>query len=405
MFLQIHTLTSYPASLLNRDDAGQAKRIPWGGVTRTRISSQCLKRHWRVCDGVDAIREIKAGDEESGLAVRSRKIFDTFLRQPLVAEGIDPARVTAVVSAIRDEAYPKKAADEKEEAEGKKGNKRGKADEKEDTVDPKQIIALGRPEIAYLLNVARDLCKVDGDPKREVKSYFTKARRENLKALRLGSGIDTALFGRMATGDLLAERDASLHVAQAFTVHAESAEGEYFSAVDDLQDPSEGRGSAHLDETELTTGLYYGYVVLDVPSLVSNIEAVDAKDWRSADRSLAAETVRRLIRLVATVSPGAKRGATAPYAYANLVLVECGSAQPRSLANAFLRPVSQTPDVVTNAYEALDKYLGDLDRMYATGEQRRYAAVGEPDLASLDECDEESVDSVARWAAARVREG
>ena len=30
MFLQIHTLTAYPASLLNRDDAGLAKRIPFG---------------------------------------------------------------------------------------------------------------------------------------------------------------------------------------------------------------------------------------------------------------------------------------------------------------------------------------------------------------------------------------
>ncbi len=47
MFLQIHTLISYPASLLNRDDAGLAKRIPFGNATRLRISSQCLKRHWR----------------------------------------------------------------------------------------------------------------------------------------------------------------------------------------------------------------------------------------------------------------------------------------------------------------------------------------------------------------------
>ena len=47
MFLQIHTLTAYPASLLNRDDAGLAKRIPFGNAQRLRVSSQCLKRHWR----------------------------------------------------------------------------------------------------------------------------------------------------------------------------------------------------------------------------------------------------------------------------------------------------------------------------------------------------------------------
>ena len=31
-FLQIHTLTSYTAALLNRDDSGLAKRLPYGGV-------------------------------------------------------------------------------------------------------------------------------------------------------------------------------------------------------------------------------------------------------------------------------------------------------------------------------------------------------------------------------------
>lgn len=43
-FIQIHTLHAYPAALLNRDDAGLAKRLPLGNAERTRISSQCLKR-------------------------------------------------------------------------------------------------------------------------------------------------------------------------------------------------------------------------------------------------------------------------------------------------------------------------------------------------------------------------
>src|SRR5208282_6651277 len=46
-FIQIHWLASYPGTLLNRDDSGLAKALPFGGVMRTRISSQCLKRTWR----------------------------------------------------------------------------------------------------------------------------------------------------------------------------------------------------------------------------------------------------------------------------------------------------------------------------------------------------------------------
>ena len=60
-FLQIHTLHSYPAALLNRDDSGLAKRMPFGGSVRTRISSQCLKRHWRMADDEFAVRQHRCG--------------------------------------------------------------------------------------------------------------------------------------------------------------------------------------------------------------------------------------------------------------------------------------------------------------------------------------------------------
>ena len=71
-FLQIHTLHSYPAALLNRDDSGLAKRMPFGGVTRTRISSQCLKRHWRVAQDEYALGRL--GDAAG--SYRSRNIID-----------------------------------------------------------------------------------------------------------------------------------------------------------------------------------------------------------------------------------------------------------------------------------------------------------------------------------------
>ena len=69
-FLQIHTLHSYPAALLNRDDSGLAKRMPFGGATRTRVSSQCLKRHWRMADDEFSVGNIDGSQD----AVRSREI-------------------------------------------------------------------------------------------------------------------------------------------------------------------------------------------------------------------------------------------------------------------------------------------------------------------------------------------
>lgn len=49
-FLQLHLLTAYPPSNLNRDDLGRPKTAVLGGVRRLRISSQSLKRAWRTSE-------------------------------------------------------------------------------------------------------------------------------------------------------------------------------------------------------------------------------------------------------------------------------------------------------------------------------------------------------------------
>ena len=46
--IDLHILQAYPPSLLNRDDMGQPKTVVFGGTTRTRVSSQSLKRAQRL---------------------------------------------------------------------------------------------------------------------------------------------------------------------------------------------------------------------------------------------------------------------------------------------------------------------------------------------------------------------
>ena len=81
-------------------------------------------------------------------------------------------------------------------------------------------------------------------------------------------GIVAALFGRMVTSDPAANVEAPIHVAHAFTVHAEETEGDYFTALDDLD---AGNGTATIQDTELTSGIFYGYSVVDIEQLVSNV--------------------------------------------------------------------------------------------------------------------------------------
>lgn len=393
-FLQIHYLTSYPSALLNRDDAGFAKRIPFGGSVRTRVSSQCLKRHWRTFDGEHSIGEL--GER----SIRSRQTFERFVVQPLVAENMDRSLVEKATELLMAEVLGQSAKAKKKSAES----------ENDSAVETGQITVLGKPEIDYLRSIVRDLVQRSSSVK-ELEAEFkdNKKRAENrtvwaknLKELG-GSGIDAALFGRMVTSDILARRDAAIHVAHAMTVHAESSESDYFSAVDDLVRSDDSLGSGHIGSTELTSGLYYGYVVVDVPLLISNLAGGTSDEANGEDRELAGRVIQNLIHLVATVSPGAKLGSTAPYAYAHWVMVEAGDAQPRTLANAFLTAVRERPDLLANTYNALENHLQGLDRMYGRTGDRVFAALGGEVLDSLAER-KEGLAEVASWAAQRVRE-
>ena len=203
----------------------------------------------------------------------------------------------------------------------------------------------------------------------------------------------------MVTSDPAANIDAAVHVAHAFTVHPEESESDYFSVVDDLQRDDEDAGAAHIGDTELTAGLFYGYAVVDVPALISNLQGCNAQDWLSADRSMGAKVVQHLIHLIATVSPGAKLGSTAPYAYADLMLLEIGARQPRSLANAFRNPPqAQT----TDASAALTAYLTQLDSAYGARETRRLMSVADCDIPNATRL---CLDDLASWAAGAVQSG
>ena len=420
-FLQIHTLTSYPGTLLNRDDAGFAKRLPFGGATRTRVSSQCLKYHWRNFDGEHALYRM----DDVPRSLRSRETFWRRVAQPLIEDGYPAPLVRAVTFALKERLLSDKKA-------GKTDTKKlidpGEKDDPRAELDTNQITIFGVPEVRYLrqlaaekIEAARDDFPVfweNGEVDKDTVADAADAMRDissrdlkkNLKGLRLASGLDAALFGRMATSDVLARGDAAVHVAHAFTTHEEESESDYFSAVDELRRDAPGEsgelGAGHINSQELTSGLFYGYVVVDLPLLVSNLEGMERENWQEADPTLAAEVLRRLLYLVATVSPGAKLGSTAPHSYAQCVFAESGTAQPRTLANAFQNAVSTTGQgVLEGSYEALGRYVADMDDMYGMFTDRRLAAMG-PAAGQLAEAvgvdDTVSVGDIAGWAAGQL---
>lgn len=384
-FLQIHTLHNYPAALLNRDDAGLAKRLPYGDAIRTRISSQCLKRHWRVAEDAFALKNL-----DVPMAVRSRET-PRLIKERLMAAGVTEPLAQLSVEGLR-------AAGLLDKAKELKG---------QDALATGQAVLLGYAEIEYLVQRCAALASEHTEEKalKTAIANFLKEEKKNIEAMRLGCGLESALFGRMVTSDVLASRDAAIYVAHAFTVHEAQVENDYFTVVDDLLQEAGETGSAGIFDTELASGLYYGYLVVDVPQLVANLEGVEIKDWASAtpeQRSLAGRVVQHLLHLVATVSPGAKRGSTAPFEWAKFMLVEAGDWQPRSLAGAFQNALStRQPGLRQAAVQRLSDEIARLDAAYGAPLARRYLSVDEVSVPSAQRL---PMNALAQWARAAVEQ-
>jgi CRISPR system Cascade subunit CasC len=390
-FLQIHFLTSYAGALLNRDDAGLAKRLSYGGAVRTRVSSQCLKRHWRT--SADGWSLAATG---ASLSTRTRDVFRYAMRDSLIAAApsVSEDIIDAAGAALSRGLYGDKADDPKK----------------------RQALLLGWREIDFLTQSLAEIVVAAADAKAAAEAvtamFKGKETKANLSAIRdaagaLAAGLEAALFGRMVTSDPAANTDAAMHVAHAFTVHEQESETDYFTVVDDLKlrEDDADSGSAGIFDTELTSGLYYGYVVIDVPLLVANISGVKPESWAEAstDRELPAKVVQHLVHLIATVSPGAKKGSTAPYAFANTLLIEAGARQPRSLAAAFERPVRGGRDAsLTIAAESvLFGRLLAVDRAYGVDGSRRFLSLTQQQIDGVGSA--MALDEVASWTADRVR--
>jgi len=411
-FIQLHTLTSFPASLLNRDDAGMAKQLPFGGCARTRISSQCLKRHWRTFKGDHDLKSVAA---DLGLSVRSRITFREQVADPLIKDGLPKGIVDAVVEALMHLALGESAkkARERADADGEDaGAEETKGKPKKEAGDPlhtSQVVVLGGKELAFIRELAKSIVPTVTDVKKvdtAIDAKLDKEAKKNLKAT-VNAGLDAAVFGRMVTSDILARCDAAIHVAHAFTVHSAQSEPDYFSAVDDLTREAGETGAGHINSTDLTTGLFYGYVAVDVDLLTKNL---------GGDAELASKTAEALVHLIATVSPGAKLGSTAPHSFAHLVLAEAGNRQPCTLANAFLKPVELRGDGLGNAFAALAQEVCDLDwnfgkrperRHMARGTAERYACLttvpGANGAQPVAVGERQTLDQVATWCAQQVR--
>lgn len=342
-FLQLHLLTFYAPSNLNRDDLGRPKTAMVGGVNRLRVSSQSLKRAWRVSD----VFETKL---EGHLAKRTQRI-GTVIYEHLLALGQTPESAQKLTRQITPVFGKPKAEDDKA------------------PLYTEQLAFIAPEERAAALEFATHLA--NGEKFDAVKQAGEILRQSDAAA-------DLAMFGRMLASNPDYNREAAVQVAHAITTHKSAIEDDYYTAVDDLKTNSEDAGAGFLGEAGFGAGLFYLYLCIDRDLLVKNL---------GGDKKLAAAACATLVEAAATIAPAGKQASYASRARASYILAERGTTQPRSLAAAFLQPVRETEkdgDMMAASIYRLNKLRDDLQTTYGDATESKTMNVsGEGSLADI----------------------
>ena len=325
-FLQLHLLTAYGPSNLNRDDTGRPKSVVFGGVPRLRISSQSLKRAWRTSD-------VFAARLDGHLADRTQRLGKDILDR-LTEGGMDEAQALEVARNIAS-AF---------------GKLKGQSDSQPAFIEQLAFVSPEERDRAFAL-ADQALAQVRaGETVTETQADYLLQRAD--------TAADIAMFGRMLADSPKFNREAAVQVAHAMTTHRANAEDDYYTAVDDLKsrDEPDDAGAGFVGVQEFGSGVFYLYICVDRGLLLRNLG--DTRPIR--DASLAA-----LVEAAATVAPRGKQSSFASRARAFYVLAEKGSAQPRSLAAAFLKPVTGS-DQGGQSIASLEGFRDRLDAAYGS---------------------------------------
>ena len=351
--MDIHMLKNFSATSLNRDDAGQCKTMMFGGITRGRLSSQCVKRPIRKSEDM----RIMFADLDEKLSTHTRMVpllvCDT-LRNEGVAEEYLDVIADAIISITK-----KDSADDEAKEDTGKAKKKEKKKEKWNEKSSAQVIILSDADIRCMTDFAREKL-ADQPDVATFKKEFAGALQQKMKdtALIRDISYDIAMFGRMATNSYFRTVDGVVYVAHPFSVNRVVLESDFFTAVDDLV----SGGSAMMSYSDFTSCCYYYNLATDLTGFVENmnhkINSVDVID----------SVVPEFLRAVVKENPTGKQHSFLCQSYPSTLIVEIKSAgTSQTYADAFLSDVKPNKEgnLVAVAENRLCNHIVKQDKIWA----------------------------------------
>lgn len=326
-FIQLHALTVYAPSNLNRDDTGRPKSAKFGGAERLRISSQALKRAIRTSDAFKARVGANRGE-------RTQRLGEV-VRQHLLDKGVDRTKATEVARGIAGIFGKQKDA----KAVDKEG--------RDTSTYIEQLAFVSADERAAALDWADKLVAGEALPEKPQDKVAALLKSAD-------SATDIAMFGRMLADNPDFNREAAVQVAHAITTHKVEIEDDFYTAVDDLKKKSEDAGAGFIGELGFGSGVFYLYACIDRDLLKANL---------AGDETLTQTAIAAFVEGLATSSPTGKQASFASRARASYLRIEKGAQQPRQLSAAFLKPV-RGEDLLALSISQLEKLAADMNKAY-----------------------------------------
>lgn len=348
MFIDVYAVQNVPPSNINRDETGNPKTAQYGGVLRSRVSSQAWKRAMR-----NEFKDLLAKDS---LGVRTKNavqlITDAMVQQrPECADRAEDY-ATGVLQ----------ATGVKVEASTRAGAASGKP-------VTQYLIFIANSEISKLAELAlkwldegKDVKKADSGMKKEVSAVFHGEQ-----------AVDVALFGRMLADAPDLNTDASAQVAHAISVDAIKPEYDYFTAADDFTE-NDNAGAAMIDSVGFNSSTLYRYATVNLDALEEQLG--NAK----ATAKAAAVFVESFIRSMPTGKQNSYANRTLP----ETCIVAFRENQPINAVSAFEQPVRSEHGSPVSAV-ASRKLVDELVKIQdAYGEKPASAWVVSTDLSKDD---------------------
>lgn len=355
--IDLHILQAYPPSLLNRDEMGQPKTIVFGGTTRTRVSSQSLKRAQRLYAAEHALVPADR------IATRTRHLPSMLADRLVEQHGLGAEDALALgINTVWGMGLLNTAGDARRTTVllflGA-----GEIDSIAATIAARSGELLRwavHPDDIGTANGAGAGAGPGGQRQRAAKErksacplVFRDLGKQLLGATDPTAVVDVALYGRFLAEDHRMDVDGASSTAHAFSIGEHRLELDYYTAVDDL----DKRGAGYLDTASLTAPLLYRYSNLDMRALLANVGGNEVVAPMAATAWLTAAL---------HAVPRAKNASTAPATRPLFALAVVRDDQALSLANAFLRPVrvTRTSDEGQEGIAALARHWRQHGEVY-----------------------------------------